>query len=104
MSEVSTTELTILPEDEERRAVFMFKSKYRDDCITLRKPMIERLPDGSKSFQAAQVAQFDRNTWITEDPEEAALLRNAITTRQRLRSDLGVWEVTEPSNIAVQED
>ncbi len=72
----------------------MFKSKFRDDMINLKKPAVDRRPDGSKIVTAAVWAQFERNTWITRDPELARILREKIKARKE-KDPLHVVETTD---------
>ena len=57
----------------------VFKSKYRDDKITLTKANRVKNPDGSMTTVANQEwAEFAHNTWATTNQERAELLRKRI--------------------------
>lgn len=72
---------------------WVFKSKYKEDRVRLKAAEIVMEPNGSKRTVPAVVAEFSRNTWTTEDPELAALLRKKIESREP-RNPLGVVETT----------
>ena len=56
----------------------VFKSKFRDDKISLTKAHTEKNPDGSKTVVSQSWADFSHNTWTTTDQEQAELLRKRI--------------------------
>lgn len=72
---------------------WVFKSKFRRDQVTLRKPVSTPLPDGSRRVTGTVWAEFDHNTWTTKDPELATILRDAIATRRPI-NPLGIVETT----------
>ena len=73
---------------------FVFKSKFRDDRVTLDKPSVTQYPDGSKSVEGHKMAEFSHNTWSTDSAEDAEKLR--VTIQKRLkRAPLGIIETTD---------
>ena len=57
----------------------IFKSKYRDDKISLIKAERVKLPDGTLAVTKNQTwAEFGHNTWATTNQEHAELLRKRI--------------------------
>ena len=56
----------------------IFKSKYRDDKISLTKAHTEKNPDGSKTVVSQSWADFAHNTWTTTSQEQADMLRKRI--------------------------
>ncbi len=73
---------------------FVFKSKYREDNVTLRKPVRRELADGTAYMEPAVVAQFNRSTWATDDAELAKLLRDIIK-RRLATAPLHILETTD---------
>ena len=58
----------------------VFKSKFRDDKISLVKAKRIKNPDGSMTVVDDPIwADFSHNTWTTTDPERADMLRKRIT-------------------------
>lgn len=72
---------------------YVFKSKFINDCHRLKRPIKTVLPDGSVSVEPGTFAQFERNTWITKDPELAKIMRDKIEAR-RLKDPIHVVETT----------
>ena len=75
-----TPKIEVLPVDEDK--LYTFKSKFREDVITLRKPMKKDNPDGSTTLEPMVVAEFHRNTWFTKKAWEAGVLREKIEARK----------------------
>lgn len=73
--------------------VYTFKSKYRDDKVVLFKRGEKRIDGTTKVI--SEMAEFDRNTWTTRDPEKAERLRQIIKERERDRNPLHVFETTD---------
>ena len=74
---------------------FTFKSKFREDKLTLKKQIIEALADGSKRVTGTEFIEFSQNTFSTQDPEVARVLREKIADRDKLGVPLHVIETTE---------
>jgi hypothetical protein len=72
---------------------YTFKSRYKEDVVNLKKAYKERNPDNSTTFFSGYDAEFHRNTWSTQDPELAQLLRDKIKERQNL-NPLHIVETT----------
>lgn len=66
----------------EKEGPFVFKSKYREDIVTLVTPRKIKHADGSTFIDPGKFAEFHRNTWTTHDPYEAQLLREKIEARR----------------------
>ena len=77
---------------------WIFKSKFREDVVNLRKGYKERNPDGSTTFHAGYDAEFHRNTWPTKDPVLAQLLRDKIEERKNL-NPLHIIETTQVDTL-----
>lgn len=73
---------------------FVFKSKFKEDKVTLKKGLKETMPDGSMRVQAPVLAEFSHFTWITDDTNRAALLRAAIEERLLHGSPIHIQETT----------
>lgn len=74
---------------------FTFKSKFREDKVTLKKQIIEALADGSKRVTGTEFLEFSQNTFSTQDPEVANILREKIAAREKKGVPLHVIETTE---------
>lgn len=61
---------------------WVFKSKYREDRVTLKKPRKVKYDDGSVFVDAGEYAEFHRNTWTTDDAVKARKLREMIEERK----------------------
>ena len=85
----------IAPAEPEEPKRFIFKSKFREDKVTLYKPHVELNPYGSKSVEGHKMAEFMRNTWSTDDPLDAEKLRTVIRNRTKRGASLGVVETTD---------
>lgn len=72
---------------------FVFKSKFREDVVTLVTPTKVKHADGSTFVDPGKFAEFHRNTWTTEDPLEAQMLRDKIEER-KLNDPLHIVETT----------
>ena len=73
---------------------YVFKSKFREDKVTLRKPHTELNADGTKTVTGHEMAEFSRNTWSTDDPQRAEAMRTAIKNRQKRGTPLAIIETT----------
>lgn len=82
------------PTTTEEPKRFIFKSKFREDKITLRKPQTELNPDGTKSVHGHVMAEFNRNTWSTDDPQMAEAMRTAIHNRLKRGVPIEIVETT----------
>jgi hypothetical protein len=66
---------------------FTFKSKYRNDKVTLRKAVMKKNPDGTASIMTPpEYAEFDRNDWSTTDAE-LAKDPSSVSSKQLSRSN-----------------
>lgn len=81
--------------EPKERIKYGFKSKYRDDRITLIKSYKTKNPDNSYTFYPGYVAEFDHNNWFTFDPDKAQLMRNLIEERK----DINPLHVTETTGM-----
>lgn len=79
--ERSPEEVVQEPEEPE---TYVFKSKFRQDRVTLRKPLKTKHNDGSYSVDPGEYAEFERNTWSTNDAFKAQILRDKIKERQNM--------------------
>jgi hypothetical protein len=79
---------------------FVFKSKYKEDKVTLKKGIKEQMPDGSARVQAPVLAEFSRFTWSTDDPVSAETLRGFIAQRLRDGVPLHIQETTTIKDVA----
>ena len=61
---------------------FIFKSKFREDVVTLVTPIKTKHADGSTFVDPGKFAEFHRNTWTTQDPVSAQQLRQKIEERK----------------------
>ena len=73
---------------------FVFKSKYREDQVSLQKPQVESFSDGSKRVMGGSIIPFHRYTWSTDDPIQAEKLRAVIAQRLRLGDPIHIMETT----------
>jgi hypothetical protein len=73
---------------------FVFKSKYKDDKVTLKKGRKEQLPDGSTYVEPPVLAEFSRYTWVTDDPVYAEILRDGIKKRLLHGNPIHILETT----------
>ena len=86
------TEPKVEPEKATR---FVFKSKFREDKVTIDKPHVTLNPDGTKTVEGHRMAEFSRNTWATDDELDAEKLRTAIRNREKRGSTLNIIETTD---------
>ena len=73
---------------------FVFKSKFKEDKVTLVKGVKERLPDGSARITPGVLAEFNHYTWKTDDVKLAKILRDGIAARLLHGIPLHVFETT----------
>ncbi len=73
---------------------FVFKSKYKEDKVTLKKGIKERMPDGSTRVEAPIMAEFNRYTWATDNTEYAEILRGGIANRLLNGNPIHIQETT----------
>lgn len=92
--EVKSEEVSTTDDIQGEEVTFTFKSKYRDDMISLIKPLVETLADGSKRVRGATWAEFGHNTFSTRDGKIATLLRGKIKERLKGSDPLNVVETT----------
>lgn len=78
---------------------YIFKSKYRDDQISLTKGTVTTRPDGSRLIEGQELAQFANNTFTTYDAALADKLRQAIKDRKSTASPLQVFETTDLKEV-----
>lgn len=79
----------------------VFKSKYRDDKISLIKAKRVRNSDGSLTVLEDQVyADFSHNTWATTNQEQAEKLRQRIEAGLDPNNPLPAIHVIETTAIA----
>jgi hypothetical protein len=88
-------EQVVPPELDPEVPHFVFKSKYKEDKVTLKKGRKESLPDGSSRVEAPVLAEFTRYTWSTDDPASAEILRGFIADRLRAGNPLHILETTQ---------
>lgn len=79
---------------------YTFKSKYRDDVLSLDKGTIHRRADGSSLVEGRVDATFSHNTFTTHDEELAQKIRDVITTRKTEGRPLGIFETTNEKPIS----
>jgi hypothetical protein len=70
------------PQAKPQPSNFVFKSKYIKDRVTLVKPRKIKYDDGTMFIDPGKFAEFDRNTWSTQDPLLAQKLRDMIEERK----------------------
>ncbi len=75
-----TPRVEVLSVDEDK--LYTFKSKFREDVITLKKSHRKDNPDGSTTLEHRVDAEFHRNTWSTKKAWEAGVLRDMIQDRK----------------------
>jgi hypothetical protein len=78
----------VLPADNDK--MYYFKSKFRRDSITLRKPTKTTHADGTRTIDPGKTAEFEYNSWKTTDPWAAGQLRKIIEERP----EIGIVETT----------
>ena len=74
---------------------FVFKCKYKEDRVTLKKGTKELMPDGSAFVSPPVTAEFGRHTWSTDDANLAGILRDIIARRLLQRSPIHIQETTD---------
>ncbi len=74
---------------------FVFKSKYKEDVVTLKKGVKTVAPDGRMDVQPAVTAEFHRFTWATDDDDKASILRGFIAARFKDGTPLHILETTK---------
>ena len=81
-------EVKVLPADEDKE--YYFKSKFRQDVVTLIKPSKKDHKDGSTTTDPGAVAGFDHHGWKTTNAHHAGILRHIIEDRP----EIGIQETT----------
>ena len=74
---------------------FVFKSKFKEDKVTLDKGSVETLPNGMKVATGARFADFSRFTFTTDSPDDAETLREFIKQRLKKGNPLHILETTK---------
>lgn len=74
---------------------YVFKSKYKEDVVTLKKGKKEKFPDGTMDIVAPVAAEFHRFTWATDDSDLAEKLRNIIANRLKSGTPIHILETTD---------
>lgn len=90
-----TNEQAVPVELDDEKPHYVFKSKFKEDVVTLKKGKKSALPDGTMNVEAPQTADFHRFTWATDDPEDAEKLRNIIERRLASGTPIHILETTE---------
>jgi hypothetical protein len=91
---VETVSDPLMPRTPEKSTgSFVFKSKFREDVVTLDHPKKTKHADVSTFIDPGKFAEFHRNTWTTEDPFLAQKLRDKIEER-RNHDPLHIVETT----------
>lgn len=83
------------PEAPKKPEMWVFKSKWKRDQVTLQKTLKDKAADGSPIIRPGYTAVFDRNTWTTRDERWATKLRDIIAERLRDGNPLHVVETTK---------
>ena len=89
-----TNEQVVLPTLDPEVPHYVFKSKYKEDVVTLKKGKKDKFPDGTMDIVAPIAAEFHRFTWATDDADLALILRNNIAKRLKQGSPLHILETT----------
>lgn len=79
--------------EPKKEGPFIFKSKFADDRITLKKPRKIKYDDGTMFVDPGVFAEFHYHTWMTDDPMLAEILRKKIEERKDV-NPLNIVETT----------
>ena len=93
--QTGTNEQKVVPELDPEVKHFVFKSKYKEDRVTLKKGTRELMPDGTAFVSPPVVAEFGRNTWATDDANLAGILRDIIGRRLLTGAPIHILETTD---------